>query len=202
MLIRVRWIIKESKNPYTDFPQTKSLVNYLIKPRDACLYLDTMYYNNTLNIHHCVRTFKHHLQNDTWSYYTLHLLMDISENYKNESFLDYMIPNVYRLFLNIIIQHVRHRFNHGLLSTFFEFKWDIDEIFDEVNAYIPQFTTKSDTPTKRKKYWIFWAAFTIMSGLLTAYRIYKRLNLQVKCATYFVIHALQSKTLSTKHIVQ
>ncbi len=27
LIIRVRWIIKESKNPYTDFPQTKSLVN-------------------------------------------------------------------------------------------------------------------------------------------------------------------------------
>ncbi len=65
LLIRVRWIIKESKNPYTDFPQTKSLVNYLIKPRDACLYLDTMYYNNTMNIHGCVRTFKHQPQNDT-----------------------------------------------------------------------------------------------------------------------------------------
>ncbi len=67
LLIRVRWI----------FPQTKSLVNYLIKPSDACLYLDTMYYNNTMNIHGCVRTFKHQLQNDTWSYYTLHLLMDV-----------------------------------------------------------------------------------------------------------------------------
>ncbi len=75
LLIRVRWNIKECKNPYTDFSQAKSLVNYLIKPRDDCLYLDTMYYNNTMNIHGCVRTFKHQLQNDTWSYYTLHLLM-------------------------------------------------------------------------------------------------------------------------------
>ncbi len=77
LLIRVWWIIKESKNPYTDFPQTKSLINYLIKLRDACLYLDTMYYNNTMNIHGFVRTFKHQLQNDTWSYYNLHLLMDV-----------------------------------------------------------------------------------------------------------------------------
>ncbi len=77
LLIRVWWIIKESKNPYTDFPQTKSLVNYLIKPRDVCLYLDTMYYNNTMNIDGCVRTFKHQLQNETWSYYTLHLFMNV-----------------------------------------------------------------------------------------------------------------------------
>ncbi len=39
LLIRVRWIIKEIKNPYTDFPQTKSLVNYLIKPRDLAYTL-------------------------------------------------------------------------------------------------------------------------------------------------------------------
>ncbi len=131
LLIRVCWIIKESKNPYTDFPQTKSLVNYLIKPRDACLYLDTMYYNNTINIHGCVRTFKHQLQNDTLSYYTLNLLMDVyniqslaknNKHYMNESVFDYIMPNVYRLFLNITIQHVRHSFNHGLHSTFLEFE--------------------------------------------------------------------------------
>ncbi len=82
-----------------------------------------------------------------------------------------MMLNVYRLFLNITIQHVHYRFNHGLCSTFFKFEWDIDEIFDEINTYIPQFTTKSDTPTKREKHWIFEAAFMIVSGLITAYRI-------------------------------
>ncbi len=133
LLISVQWIIMESKNHYTDFPQTKSLVNYLIKPKDACLYLDTMYYNNPMNIHGSIRTFKYQLQNDTQSYYSLHLLMDVydiqslAENikhYMNESVLDYMMPNVYRLFLNITIQHVHHRFYHGLSSTF---ERDIDE---------------------------------------------------------------------------
>ncbi len=56
MLVIVKWIIRESKNPEN---------KYLITPKDACLYLDTMYYNNTLNTHGCVKTFKHHLQNDT-----------------------------------------------------------------------------------------------------------------------------------------
>ncbi len=69
----------------------------------------------------------------------------------NESVLDYMMPNVYRLFSNITIQYVHHRFNHGLCSTFLEFERDIDEIFNEINAYIPQFTTKSDMPTKLEK---------------------------------------------------
>ncbi len=70
MLVRVRWILRESKTPYTAFPLTKSIVKDLITSKDSCLYLDSMYYNNTLNIHDCVKTFKHHLQNDTWSYYT------------------------------------------------------------------------------------------------------------------------------------
>ncbi len=138
-----------------------------------------MYYNNTLNIHGCVKTFKHHLKNDTWSYYTLHLLMDVydiqslgdhNECYMNESVLNFLMPSVYRLFLNITIQHVCHRFNQGLSSTFFEFERDIDEIFEEINAYILQFTTQSDTPTNREKLWIFGAAST---GLVTACRIYK-----------------------------
>ncbi len=173
---------KGKQKSYYDFPQTKSLVNYLIKPRDACLYLDMMYYNNTINIHACVRTFKHQLQNNTWSYYTLHLLMDVydiqslaenNKHYMNESVLDYMMPNVYRLFLNITIQHVSHRFNYGLRSTFLEFEQGIVEIFNEINDYIPQVTTKSNTPTKREKFWIFGAAFTIVSGLVTPYWIYK-----------------------------
>ncbi len=73
----------------------------------------------------------------------------------NESVLDYMMLNVYRLFLNITIQHVRHHFNHGLCSTFFEFKREIDEIFDEINAYIPQFTPRVTRPPNLKNvgYW-------------------------------------------------
>ncbi len=182
MLVRAKWIIRESKNLYAKFPLTKSIVNDLITPKDACLYLDTIYYNNILNIHGCVKNFKYHLQNDTWSYNTLHLLVnfydiqaleDNNKYYMNESVLNFMMPNVYRLVLNITTQHVHHRFNHGLRSTFFEFERDIDEIFDEINANIPQFTTKCDIPTKCGKRWIFGAAFTVVSGLVTAYRIYE-----------------------------
>ncbi len=109
-----------------------------------------MYYNNTVNIHGCIRIIKLQIRKDTWSYYTLHLITDVydiqslaenNKHYMNESVLDYMMPNVCRLFLNITIQHVSHCFNHGLHSTFLEFERDIDEIFNEINAYIPQFTT-------------------------------------------------------------
>ncbi len=83
--------------------------------------------------------------------YDIQSLAENNKHYMNESVWDYIMPNVYRLFLNITIQHACHRFNHDLRSTFLEFEWDIDEIFNEINAYIPQFTTKSDTPTKREK---------------------------------------------------
>ncbi len=181
----VKWITRESKNLENKYPTTNTMVNDLITPKDACLYLDTMYYNNTINIHGCVKTFKHHLQNGTWSYYTLHLLMDVydfqflvdhDKYYKNESVLTFLMPNVYRLFLNITTQHVRHHFNNGLSLNFLEFEWDIDDIFEEINVYIPQFTTRSDTPTNHEKLWIFGVAFMVVSGLVTAYRIYKSYN--------------------------
>ncbi len=105
--------------------------------------------------------------------YDIQFLAENNKHYMNESVIGYMMPNVYRLFLNITIQNIRHRFFHGLCSTFLEFERDNDEIFDEINAYISQFMTKSDMPTKREKRWIFGSAFKIVSGLVTAYRIYK-----------------------------
>ncbi len=104
--------------------------------------------------------------------YDIQSLDDNNEYYMNESVLNFMMPNVYRLFLSITI-YVCHRFNHGLCSKYFEFEWHIDKIFEEINAYIPQFTTKSDMPTKSGKLWIFGVAFMVVSSLITAYRIYK-----------------------------
>ncbi len=62
------------------------------------------------------------------------------------------MPEVYKLFLNVTIQHVRLQLNNGLSSTFAEFETDIDDISGEINAYIPQFTTGSDTSTPREKH--------------------------------------------------
>ncbi len=169
MLVTVKWIIRKSKNPYTEFPLTRSIVNDLITT--PWTFMVVSKYSST--------TFK---MIRGLIIYTLHLLMDVydiqslednNKYYMNEYVPNFMMPNVYRLFLNITIQHVSHWFNHGLCSTFFEFEQDIDEIFDEINAYISQFTTKSDMPTKREKLWIFVVAFTVVSGLITAYRIYK-----------------------------
>ncbi len=40
----VKWIIRESKNPGNKYPKTKDMVNNLIIHKDACLYLNSMYY--------------------------------------------------------------------------------------------------------------------------------------------------------------
>ncbi len=85
----------------------------------------------------------------------------------------FLMHNVYRLFLNITIQHIRIWFNNRLSLSFTEFEHDIDDIFDDVNAHIPQFTTRSDTPSTHEKSWISTAAFTFFSGLVSAYRFYK-----------------------------
>ncbi len=77
------------------------------------------------------------------------------------------------MFLNVTIQNIKFRFNNGLSSTYSEFEGYIDTIFEEINAYIPQFTTRSDTLTAREKRWIFGAALTVVSGLVLAYRFYK-----------------------------
>ncbi len=130
----VKWIIRESKNPDNKFPKTEDMVNNLITPRDACLYLNSMYYNNTLNLRDCVRTFKRHILNNTWSFYTLHLLMDLYDthyflentvHYMHKQDLEFLMHNVYRLFLNITIQHIHLRINHGLSLSFMEFEFGV-----------------------------------------------------------------------------
>lgn len=75
----VRWIQKESKNSRTQYPATRTMVKELITSHASCLYLDNMYYNNTLNISYCVSCFLAHMKDNIWSFYTLHLLMDIND---------------------------------------------------------------------------------------------------------------------------
>ncbi len=107
----------------------------------------------------------------------------------NDSVLSFIMPDVYRLFLNITIQHVRNLFNNVLSCSFLEFEHDIDSIFDEINAYIPQFTTRSDTPSRHEKRWIFGDAFTVISGLVTAYRINDSYTFRrnVQCTLHYIL---------------
>ncbi len=70
----VKWIQRESKNTRTKYPTTKTMIKELITSKAACVYLDSMYYNNTLNQDHCVSTFNRHLYKNVGSFYTLHPL--------------------------------------------------------------------------------------------------------------------------------
>ncbi len=180
----VKWLQRESKNSITKYTATKTMIKELITYKAACIYLNSVYYNNTLNQDHCASTFIRHLCRNVRSFYTLHLHMDVndipylkdrtpSQYVINYPSLRNLMPGVYKLSLNITIQHVHLRFNNSLSSTFAEFETDIDDIFDEMNAYIPQFTTRSYTPTPRKKRWIIRAALTVVYGLVSAYRFYK-----------------------------
>ncbi len=105
--------------------------------------------------------------------YDIQSLVHHNKYYMNESVLNFLMSNVYWLFLNVTIQHFHYRFNNSLSSTFLEFELDIDDILFLNNGYIAQFTTRSDTPTNHEKLWIFVGAFMVVSCLVTTYRIYK-----------------------------
>ncbi len=105
--------------------------------------------------------------------YDTHSFLENTMHFMDKQDLDFLMHNVHRLFLNITIQHIRLQFNNGLSLSFMEFEHDIDDIFDEINAYIPQCTTRNDTPSTHEKRWTFRAAFTVVSCLVCAYRFYK-----------------------------
>ncbi len=115
-----KWIMQESVNPKNKYPMTKTVVHTLISAKDACLYVNNMYYNNSLNINGCTNTFQEHLGKGIWSYYTLHLVMDVydihsvinhKEKYMNESVLQIMMPNTNKLLSNITIHLLMDFYN-------------------------------------------------------------------------------------------
>ncbi len=46
-------------------------------PLAACHFIRKMYYNKHLNVSFCLDTFKSHVHNEQWSYYTLQIIMNI-----------------------------------------------------------------------------------------------------------------------------
>ncbi len=54
----VKWILNESQNTKSNYPNAKLMANDLLTPSSACLYLNNMYYNNTLNNTLCIHYFK------------------------------------------------------------------------------------------------------------------------------------------------
>ncbi len=79
------------------------------------------------------------------------------------------------------------------------FEKDIDAIFCEINAYIPQFTSRSDTLTTSEKHWIFGAAFTVVSGLVINYRFYKSYTFKKKCQKNITLYSKWPKAFQSGH---
>ncbi len=149
-----------------------------------------MYYNKYFNMSFCLDTFKSHVHNDQWSYYTLQIIMNIYDvlgnylekidelktaipNISDKNRLRIMLPNVYRLFLNITVQMIKEQFHYDQSVSSMEFEHEIDAILTEVNAYIPRFVTRSDTPNRQERSLIFGASMNVVSGLFSAWNFYK-----------------------------
>ncbi len=69
------WIIRN--NASGNSVLAKKLAKNFIAPLEACHFINKMYYNKHLNISFCLDTFKSHVQNDQWSYYTSQIIMNI-----------------------------------------------------------------------------------------------------------------------------
>ncbi len=71
LMIRLMGVVKsiqpESKNSRTKYTATKTMIQELISSKAARMYLDLMYYNNTLNHNHCISSFNRHLSRNIWS---------------------------------------------------------------------------------------------------------------------------------------
>ncbi len=87
----------------------------VILPPSACHYLDTMYYNGNMDKKQCKLMFNDHYNKHIWSYYTLHVIMDVHDitllkDYipnsimKDNAELQQLMQEVYKLFLNLTIQ--------------------------------------------------------------------------------------------------
>ncbi len=75
MLQAAIWIILN--NDTGDNKLAKELAVTFITSTLACDYLNTMYYNNHLNISFYLHTFDNNINNNTWSFYSLHFIMNI-----------------------------------------------------------------------------------------------------------------------------
>ncbi len=107
MLTVAKWIKSESINKLIKYPLTRELAKQVITPTSACHYLDTMYYNGTMDMKQCKFMFNDHYKKNIWSYYTLHVIMDVhditllkdnipSSVMKDNAELRQLMPEVYK----------------------------------------------------------------------------------------------------------
>ncbi len=68
---------------------------------------------------------------------------------------------------------IKQQFHYDQSVSSSEFEQEIDAILTEVNAYIPKFVTRSNTPSRQKTGLIFGVAMSVVSGLFSAWKLYK-----------------------------
>jgi len=188
----LRWLQVSTINRTVLYPDMEPYIQKLITVESSCQHVSTIYYNGSLDMKYCIKRFNYHLDHNMWSYYTIHLLMDVLDigstevlvekgrsafvnrfNYINSKHIRDYKPEVYKMFLNITIQYMNIRFSQGVRDSSMVFEQEIDYILDEVNAYIPRFITKSDVPDYREKRALLSALLTIGGGLFSAWKFYK-----------------------------
>ena len=186
------WLRTSPANSSVVYPDLEPYLNSFIDVESACTHVNSMYYDGTMDMKACIKTFNYHYDHNIWSYFTLHLIKDVLDIGSKELLLEkghsnflnkhvYMSrytpytykPVVYKLFLNVTIQYMNIRFSRTTHNSTIEFEREIDYVLDEVNSYIPRFTTRSATPNRREKRAVLAALFTIGSGLFSAWRFYK-----------------------------
>jgi hypothetical protein len=181
----IDWFKREDLNQH--------LVHNSISIKTTCDYINSMYYNDTLNMHLCSADFKSHRKNNVFSYYTLKSVLDLADHIETEQMganlgrrssmlyihnlgnfnLSHFRPFAEQMLVNVTLQYMQIRFAQGLHSDAKVFQAELDTLLTEVNAYIPHFTTDTGMSPRRQKRFIVAAAFTVASGIFSAWRFYK-----------------------------
>ena len=186
------WLDSSTANLTVVYPHFTDIISELITLRAACKEVQALYFHGNFDFLMCIRTFQYHFDHNIWSYYTLHLLLDIVDIGKREIMLPkgssrfcekspfmcsdkayQYVPDIYRIFMNITLQYKNIRFYRGVQENSIAFEKEIGYVLDEINSYIPRFVTRTETITKREKRSIIAALFTIGSGLFSTWRFYK-----------------------------
>ncbi len=68
---------------------------------------------------------------------------------------------------------IKRQLHYDQSVSSMEFEHEIDTILTEINAYIPRFVIRTDTPNRNERSLIFGAAISVVSRLFSAWKFYK-----------------------------
>ncbi len=88
-----------------------------------------MYYKNEFDVQKCIKTFKYHFNNNIWSHFTIRIMLDLLDvvsqeelrgegksallhqhKYSKRKQITPYKPEIFKMRLNITIQHINIRF--------------------------------------------------------------------------------------------